>query len=200
MSERAAEAALQFALGGDTDKAWFASDKLIEELFVLGRPVATDFDNVIRRRQYVLIGFKDVRPNMACIYLGLCFNNSVFHKMFKLGDAGTAMVFCAPSAKGGKYHLDYAPVPLSQLRFIAGLAQLTPSGKLKRLKPRKFSAAERKELRQIEAGCLPTPIQPFNGDGAERARQIEEEVRKRIRTALTKCSTAINSTGGLTVH
>lgn len=165
-SIKAQEAALHFTLDGDADKAWFASDKLIEELSAVGHPIATNFNSVVRRRQYVLIGFKDDRPNMACIYLGLCCNGSRYHKSFRLGDVGTAVVFCEPSNKG-KHQLDFAPIPLSQLRFIAGLAQLGPSARLRRLKPRRFSAAERKELQALEDGLWLTPIPAFYGDSSE---------------------------------
>jgi hypothetical protein len=197
-SIKAQEAALEFTLDGDTDKAWFASDKLVEELSRLGRPIATDFNKVIRRRQHVLIGFKDDRTNMACIYLGLCGNGSRYHESFKLGDVGTALVFCEPSVKGGKHHLDFAPIPLSQLRFIAGLAQLDPHGKAHRLKARKYSAAERKELRMLEHDVWSTPIPPFNGDSSG-VELVVEKMRARLR-AIFASRAPLRVDGNGTVH
>jgi hypothetical protein len=185
MSETAAATALKFALDGQADQAWVASDQLLEELSGIGL-LAFGFAGTIRRRHHVLVGFKDnATPTRALIYLGQCGNGSLFHESFGLGAAGRALIFCEPS-DDGKHALDFAPVPLTKLRFVAGLLTVGPSGALKRLRARKFTAAERKELADLESGCSALPLHPFYGDGAAVAEAIEAETRLRLRAAFAQ--------------
>jgi hypothetical protein len=185
MSETAAITALRFTVDGLADQDWVASDKLLDELSSL-EPLAFSFARPIRRRHYVQIAFKDrSKPNLACIYLGHCGDGSSFHELFKLGKAGPALVFCEPS-NGSERPLNAEAIPVSRLRFIAGLVRVGHDMKLGRPRARKFLADEREELRALEGACLPTPIQPFYGDGSTLAQQIEDDMRERIMAALAK--------------
>jgi hypothetical protein len=201
ISENAQMAALQFD-AEDANASWFVSPKLSGELVGNGF-TGTDFASQIRRRRYVLTGFKnESRPNCARIYLGLCGNGSWYHQRFRLGNVGTALVFCEPNYLNTPDRLIFEAVPLAQLRFIAGLMKVEPDGTIKRLKAHSFTPDERKELKILESKLWAATIPPFYGDSSEVEGMIANfraEGRAKLR-AILSCSNGVTVNSNDTVH
>jgi hypothetical protein len=146
-----------------------------------------------------MVGFKDSkRYNMVRIYLGLGSNGSLYHKAFKLGDAGAAAVLCEPHQCEG---LSFEPVPLSQMRFLARFTRASATGVSARDLPLwKFRPAHRKELKALESGLVRAAIPPFYGDTLPAADTLTE-LRMRIRAAIARASKpAITCLSNATVH
>jgi hypothetical protein len=195
MASAAEIAAEQFTMT-DADRPWFCSDELADR-FEQEDMLASVFSGLIRPRHFVMAGFKDSdRPNRVCIYLGLCSNGSLYHKAFKLGEAGTAAVLCEPRQSEG---LSFQPVPLSQMRFLARFVRVLPASFPARQLPRwKFRPAHRKELRDLEAGLVRAAMPPFYGDTLPAADTL---TRMRIRAAISGASRpAITCLSNAVVH